>query len=1047
VILSGLLVRHRLNLLVAIPLTVATLLAVPLVSERMSQVRLGERTVRLAENAHRVSNLIENLQYLRLMSVSYLTGDLVDAASLSVELAAVSDARARTLRELQDPEPTVVQAVQAAEVVSESGPDLLERRLSEQEVIGRVSSVVGRLVDSLALDRQEAVSPEDAWRLAGLFALLKSNEAASEAGAKLLVRANKPELASAMEFDSSFAENRDREYQTTFVRLSSPTEAALFHQAAYGMAAQRLADAEARVGLTSTGTAQPELGPQVFFAVVSQSTVRQIVQTTIARQVAQSARGTTRSALIEAALLAGLAIGLLALVIGLSVAIGRSVSIPLRRLTLAAGEVADVAAEELANVDDDDGGPAAVRRLPELPVGSRDELGELAAAFNRVHATTAQLLERQVVGRRNVSAMFAGIGRRVGNLIGRQLAMIDILESAEEDPGTLRTLYRLDYISTRLRRNASSLVVLSGDREAVADESTVVSLPDAVRAALGSVEDFQRVVLAPLPEVLLAPAVSADVVLILSELIENGVTFSPPHTVVELTAWVTDGACYALTVVDHGIGMPPDRLAEENARLRHRERLDLAPTDVLGLFVVGRVSRRHGIEVTLMPTPGGGVTCRVVLPPSLFVDNPWSSARPTGADPDEQTASVEVDVKVEQWSSLRVFAVDEAVLPQLAAPELVGAEPSTGQQVEQGSGQVQPAAGFLPEGEVPTGLHRRVPGTHWDGPLPTWAGPLQVAPTPAGDESPVDHGQRQASQVAEMLHGAPPSPVYEEAAALPDPEATRRQLHDLQAALAGLEPPLFTSQEPAQEPLSLQEPRPVDEYVTAPGPYRTGQHAIPVVSPDEPRDVVGPSPWWAGQTSPGVLGSGVSGPGASGPGVSGPGVSEPGVLGSGVSGPGASGPGVSGPGVSEPGVLGSGVSGPGVSGPGVSEPGVLGPGVSGPGVSEPGVLGPGVSGPGVSEPGIREPGASEPGALGPRERLVRRVPGATLAALGVGVPESTGPAASAQLEIDPDETLRVILDVDEAVRRARAQGSPAGGGWGTDDAVSRWGGRTEGGGR
>lgn len=949
---SGLLVRHRLNLLVAIPLTVATLLSVPLVSERMSQVQLAGRTVRLAENAHRVSILIENLQYLRLMSVSYLTGDLVDAAALNIEFAAVSDTRARTLRELQDPDPVVVQALRAAAVVSESGPSILARRLSAQEVIGLVSSVVGRLIDSLALDRQEAVSPEDAWRLAGLFALLKSNEGASEAGAKLLVRACKPELASTMELDSSFAENRDREYQTTFVRLSSPAEAALFHQAAHGIAAQRLADAEAQVGLTGDSTAQSELGPQVFFAVVSQSTVRQIVQTTISRQVAESARNTTRSALIAAGLLTGLAVGLLALVIGLSVTIGRSISSPLRRLTLAAGQVADIAAEELANVADDDEGPAAVRRLPELPIGSRDELGELAVAFNRVHATTAALLERQVVGRRNVSAMFAGVGRRVGNLIGRQLAMIDVLESAEEDPGTLHTLYRLDHISTRLRRNASSLVVLSGDRETVADESAVVSLPDAVRAALGSVEDFQRVMLAPLPEVLLAPAVSADVVLILSELIENGVTFSPPHTSVELTAWVTNNACYALTVVDHGIGMPPERLAEENARLQQRERLDLAPTEVLGLFVVGRVSRRHGIEVTLMPTPGGGMTCRVVLPPSLFVDNPWSSARPPKAVPEEQVASVEVDVQVAPGPHPRAFAVAEAAMPRLAAPELIGAEPATGQQVGQGSGQVQPAAAFLPEGEVPPGLRRGVPGSHWEGPLPGWEGPLRVAPTPAGDESPVDHGGRPASQVAAMLFGARLATASEQVGALPDPDSTRCQVEDPQAALAGFELPSFTGQEPAQAPLPPQEPRPVDEYVRAPGPgpYRTAQHSIPVVSPDEPRGAVVPHPWGAGQSSPGV-----------------------------------------------------------------------------------------------PEPRAWEPGVPEPGVPEPLERLVRRVPGATLAALGM--PESTGPAASAQLEIDPDETLQVILDVDEAVRRACAQGSPAGGGWSTDDAVSRWGSRAEGGGR
>jgi signal transduction histidine kinase len=1018
VIFSGLLIRHRLNLLVAIPLTMVTLLVVPLVSGRVSQLRLADRTAQLAENARRVSNLIETIQSVRLLSVGYLDGGPVDMSALNIELAAMSDARAQLLRDVQDPDPAVVRAVRTAAVISDSGPEILARRLSDEEVIGMSSTTVTTLIDSLGLDRQHTVSSEDAWRLSGLLALLKSNEAASEAGAKLLVRACKPAVASAVEFDSSVAESRDRDYRAMFVRLASPSEDALFRQAAYGVAAERLKSAQAQVALIGTLAPRPELAPQVFSAVESQTALRQIVQATIAQQVARSARSTSRAALLTASLLIILAAALLALVLGLSVTIGRSVSTPLRRLSSAAGEVADVASQELANVADDDEGPDVVRRLPEIPVESRDELGELAAAFNRVHAATAQLLERQVAGRRNVAAMFASVGRRTGNLVGRQLAMIDTLESAEQDPRTLGTLYQLDHISTRLRRNASSLVVLSGNREAMADETAVVSLPDAVRAALGSVEDFQRVVLAPLPEVFLSPAVSADMVLILAELIENGVMFSPPHTAVELAAWVTDDGRYALTVVDHGIGMPPERLAEENARLRQRERLDLAPSDVLGLFVVGRVSRRHGIEVTLIPTPGGGLTCRVALPPSLFVGNPWSSAALPESAPDQQAEPVEADVSLAPGPSAQASAVAGTATPQPAAPEPLGAEQAVGQQPAQGSGAAQPGVASRPEGhesrpeghefrpeghEASQGLRRRVPGTHWEGPLP-------VAPTSVGEQVP-------ASPVAVIRDGGLPALGHEEAPRPPDPEATRRQVQDLESALAGLELPSPTGEVPPQGHSLFEGPRPVDDAVAVDGgtgpertphledgwvDYSTGddvpapelrgtpQSSTGCVPPDEPRDAADlhragdlPGPGPAPQPQP-----------------------QP---------------------------------EPASEFPSWTESPQAGGGR---------VMGAAAPHPGAELP-LRQQASERLGAAPPGGGLVRRVPGATLAALGVAMPEGTGPAASPpeRVEIDPDETLQAILEVDEAVRRARAQGSPTDGGWATDDAVSRWGSRMEGGGR
>ena len=158
----------------------------------------------------------------------------------------------------------------------------------------------------------------------------------------------------------------------------------------------------------------------------------------------------------------------------LSVAVARAVARPLTHLTRSADGVAQVAEAELVKVADGEIDSAAPVRLDPVDTAAGDEVGDLARAFDRVQGTAARLVERQVVGRQNVAQMFGHVGRRTQNLVGRQLALIDRLERQEADPSRLQHLYRLDHISSRLRRSASSLVVLSGSAGA---DSHVAPLP------------------------------------------------------------------------------------------------------------------------------------------------------------------------------------------------------------------------------------------------------------------------------------------------------------------------------------------------------------------------------------------------------------------------------------------------------------------------------------------------------------------------------------------------------------------------------------------
>ncbi|MDR3035136.1 MAG: HAMP domain-containing protein, partial [Kitasatospora sp.] len=406
-------------------------------------------------------------------------------------------------------------------------------------------------------------------------------------------------------------------------------------------------------------------------------------------QIADRAQDASNDAWWRAGLLLGLAVLGFVLWLAFSVAVGLSVVQPVQALTGAAQQVAEVAGRELARVADDDAEDAGPPRLHEVPVTVRDEIGELAEAFNHVQTTAAALLERQVLTRRNVAEMFGNVGRRVSNLTTRQLVLIDAVERGETDPALLERLYSIDHIAVRLRRNADSLMLLAGIRETVLDAGPT-ALTNVVRAALGQIEDFQRVQLHAGTETMVAPDIIGDLTLMIAELLENAVAFSPAGSPVEVTVNAA-GPGAVIEIADHGLGLSAERLTEENARLIRRERLDVAPTRVLGLFVVGTLARRWEVGVELSRTPGGGVTATVEIPSTLLLTMSPVTVREPGRTAARPSAGGPVPSQ-----ALAAKGSTSAERPA-AANEPPAAD--------------RPAA--LPAGEVldvsPTGLPRRIP--------------------------------------------------------------------------------------------------------------------------------------------------------------------------------------------------------------------------------------------------------------------------------------------------------------------------------------------------
>jgi hypothetical protein len=330
----------------------------------------------------------------------------------------------------------------------------------------------------------------------------------------------------------------------------------------------------------------------------------------------------TRAALDAAAVLL-----VLALAIGLSLVVVRSLLRPLGLLRSSAEEVAHTQL------------PSVVERLHRAepvdlsaetrPIGirDRDEIGQVARAFDAVHSTAVRVAAEQAALRRSVADMFLSLGRRLQALVHRQLELLDELERTEADPQQLRSLFRLDHLATRMRRNAENLLVLSG-AEPVRRWSDPVPLPRVIRAASAEIEDYNRVGAMPMADVRVVGHAVSDVIHLLAELIENAAALSPPGTRVQV-AGEPAAHGYLLEIEDQGIGMADEELAEANEQLAKPASIDLAGAQRLGFYVVGRLAARHGIKVRLRRSWFGGVAALVLLPSSLL-GGPETEMAPAG---------------------------------------------------------------------------------------------------------------------------------------------------------------------------------------------------------------------------------------------------------------------------------------------------------------------------------------------------------------------------------------------------------------------------------
>lgn len=240
----------------------------------------------------------------------------------------------------------------------------------------------------------------------------------------------------------------------------------------------------------------------------------------------------------------------------------------------------------------------------------------MGEALDTVHrAALSAAVERAELAS-GISGVFVNLARRSQVLVHRQLTLLDGMERRADDPNELGDLFRLDHLTTRMRRHAESLIILSGAAPGRAWRMAV-PLTNVVRAAVSEIEDYSRVEVRALPDAGVKGAAVADLTHLLAELVENAAQFSPPHTKVRISGEPV-GNGYALEIEDRGLGMGKELLGEANRRIEQSEALDLFDSDRLGLFVVSRLSARHQIKVQLRTSPYGGTTAVVLLPTALL---------------------------------------------------------------------------------------------------------------------------------------------------------------------------------------------------------------------------------------------------------------------------------------------------------------------------------------------------------------------------------------------------------------------------------------------
>jgi signal transduction histidine kinase len=643
--LKNLRVRSRLLLLVIIPVITAVSAGGVFIASSVQNAIVYQRVLTLASLSGKVTGLVQALQDERKDTVQYLVlgsgnggrgASPKSATPPGPELALLSQDYAVTTSWAEQVEALAggigssystlaQQDTQAAVTAIGNLPAIRAAAtgtlLPTLQVIDEYAAAINTL---LAVENQIAVGSSDSTlagtaRVLGLVSTMKEETSQQQA---LLTSALSADLISLGDFGQTTqlaitdAQAQQQGDLNEFNTAATADQRQLFSSVLSGLNTVQ-AQAQEQQAISLAASKSPiATDPTISDASAALSYVVGGMRS-VEEQFANSAisrSGSLHDGAITSVILFSLAVTLLlGIALTATVIIGRSMVRPLRRLQNGALDVAEVRLPEMVRRMSQTDGDGIPLHVEPIDVDSSDEIGQVARAFDQVHREAVRLAADQAALRSNINAMFVNLSRRSQSLVERQIRVITHLERGEQDSKRLASLFQVDHLATRMRRNSENLLVLAG-HELSRKWSRPVALVDVLRAAASEIEQYERVTLEVQPGISVRLEAVSDVVHLTAELVENATSFSADEAAVAMSAHTLSSGGVLIEITDQGVGMGQEDLAHLNWRLDHPPVVDVAVSRRMGLFVVARLAARHGIRVRLRHGQVGGLTALVWLP-------------------------------------------------------------------------------------------------------------------------------------------------------------------------------------------------------------------------------------------------------------------------------------------------------------------------------------------------------------------------------------------------------------------------------------------------
>ncbi len=627
-----------------IPLVLASVLGGLRIASSVGDIQTLAAVQRQVALTQQVASVVDELQTERHRVAAAAATESLEQRALVEEQIQQADAEIASLRDLEDnpdnlaeaPAAAYLDALRRLDTLAVVREQVFAPGTDVNSAIGRYSEVIGFLLrfNRVALT---GVSAESDSLAAGLGFLAQAKEQLSVQHAVLLAASLQDAITSVEQsqlrsteagYDSAiraFAEavpSSQRQVYFTAVRGTVSTDRERFLLIGLG-------EWPAFVALGSIPAGWDEAAGALEDSL---RTVEVSLSDDLEGAIATTSDTALTTAIRDAAIVGGLL--LLALIV--LVLVARSVLRPLR--TLRTGAL-DVALRRLPGVVErlrQPGGWKDDIRPEPIPVHTREDIGEVARAFDEVHSQAVRLAGEQAMMRSTVNDMFVNLSRRSQGMVERQLRIIDALESGERDPEALGELFRLDHLATRMRRNNENLLVLAGSETR---QRTGAARPvlDVMRGAISEIEEYQRITIESVPDAHILGVAVNDLVHLIAELLDNATNFSPKQAQVVLASELQPDGSMLIEIRDTGVGMSATQRNAINERLAVPPMVDVSVSRHMGLFVVGRLATRHGISVRMRATgPEGGLTAEVRVPTGLIATEAERSAQDLGQRPDPE---------------------------------------------------------------------------------------------------------------------------------------------------------------------------------------------------------------------------------------------------------------------------------------------------------------------------------------------------------------------------------------------------------------------------